>query len=124
MIQHVTRPIQRFQLGECVRFYGLLGYEQIPVPTGIRDRAIWLGRPGTGPSGADLHLQFTDVPVEAQGHVAFVVERYEDTLETLREAGHDVEPRREHWGSPRAYVRDPAGNLVELMARAPGERTE
>ena len=39
----------------------------------------------------------------------------------LRDAGHDVEPRAEHWGSPRAYVRDPAGNLVELMAFPPGE---
>ena len=56
--------------------------------------------------------------------MAFVVEGYEDALAGLREAGYEVEPRREHWGSPRAYVRDPAGNLVELMERAPGERTE
>jgi catechol 2,3-dioxygenase-like lactoylglutathione lyase family enzyme len=124
MIQHVTRPIQRSQLGECLRFYGLLGYQQIPVPPGIQGRAIWLGRPETAPIAADLHLQFADAPVAEQGHVAFIVERYEDTVASLREAGHEVEPRREHWGSPRAYVRDPAGNLVELMARAPGERTE
>jgi catechol 2,3-dioxygenase-like lactoylglutathione lyase family enzyme len=51
--------------------------------------------------------------------VAFVVAPYEQSLEMLREAGCEVEPRREHWGSPRAYVHDPAGNLVELMAEAP-----
>jgi hypothetical protein len=33
--------------------------------------------------------------------------------------GHEVEPRRQHWGSPRSYVRDPARNLVELMAWPP-----
>ncbi len=124
MIQHVTRPIQRSQLGECLGFYGLLGYEQIPVPTGIQGRGVWLARRGSDPKTADLHLQFADGPMADQGHVAFIVARYEGTLTSLREAGYEIEPRREHWGSPRAYVRDPAGNLVELMARAPGERTE
>jgi catechol 2,3-dioxygenase-like lactoylglutathione lyase family enzyme len=124
MIQHVTRPIQRSQLGECLRFYGLLGYEEIAVPDGIQDRAVWLARPGTPAAAADLHLQFADAPAAEQGHVAFVVDGYENALASLREAGYEVEPRREHWGSPRSYVRDPAGNLVELMARAPGERTE
>jgi catechol 2,3-dioxygenase-like lactoylglutathione lyase family enzyme len=47
------------------------------------------------------------------------VQGYDDVLATLREAGHDPEPRAEHWGSPRAYVRDPAGNRVELMAFPP-----
>lgn len=124
MIQHVTRPIQRSQLGECLRFYGLLGYEEISVPEGIEDRAVWLARRPSARNTADLHLQFADAPIAGQGHVAFIVEPYEDTLTSLREAGYEIEPRREHWGSPRAYVRDPAGNLVELMARAPGERTE
>ncbi len=124
MIQHVTRPIQRSQLDECLRFYALLGYEQIPVPTGIQGRGVWLARRGSDPKTADLHLQFADAPMPEQGHVAFIVAPYDETLASLLAAGYEAEPRREHWGSPRAYVRDPAGNLVELMARAPGERTE
>ena len=124
MIQHVTRPIQRSELDDCLRFYGLLGYEEIPVPEGIRGRAVWLAQSGSGPDAADLHLQFADVPSPAAGHVAFVVQAYEQTLAHLREAGYEVESRPEHWGSPRAYVRDPAANLVEVMAWAPGERTE
>jgi catechol 2,3-dioxygenase-like lactoylglutathione lyase family enzyme len=56
--------------------------------------------------------------------VALVVEPYEETLDRLRDAGFSIDPRREHWGSPRAYVRDPASNLVELMAKAPDERTQ
>ena len=53
------------------------------------------------------------------GHFALVLPDYHAVLERLRDAGHDVDPRREPWGSPRAYVRDPAGNLVELMASPP-----
>jgi catechol 2,3-dioxygenase-like lactoylglutathione lyase family enzyme len=121
VIQHVTRQIQRSQLADCLHFYGLLGYEQIDVPPGIEGRAVWLARPGADPSQPQLHLQFAEVHATEQGHVAFVVTPYEETVARLRAAGFEVEPRREHWGSPRSYVRDPASNLVELMARAPGQ---
>jgi catechol 2,3-dioxygenase-like lactoylglutathione lyase family enzyme len=124
MIQHVTRPIRHSELDDCVRFYGLLGFAQIAVPPGIRGRAVWLAQRADGPSGPDLHLQFTEQRDSEQGHVAFVVEPYEETLERLRGAGFEIDPRREHWGSPRAYVRDPASNLVELMAQAPDERRQ
>ncbi len=58
------------------------------------------------------------------GHVALVVDDYEATVAALRGAGHRVQPRREHWGAPRAYVHDPAGHTVELMAWAPGRGAE
>lgn len=45
---------------------------------------------------------------------------YDATLERLSAAGHPVDPRAEHWGSPRAFVRDPAGHRVEVMASPPG----
>jgi catechol 2,3-dioxygenase-like lactoylglutathione lyase family enzyme len=41
------------------------------------------------------------------------------TLEALRRAGFEPEPRREHWGAPRCFVRDPAGHRVEIMAAPP-----
>ena len=41
-------------------------------------------------------------------------------LERLASERYEVEPRPQHWGSPRSYVRDPAGNLVELMVKPPG----
>jgi len=124
VIQHVTRRIQRSQLAACLGFYGLLGYEQIAVPPAIEGRAVWLARSGAEP-GAHLHLQFAEeAPDPDPGHVAFVIAPYDETLASLRAAGFEVDPRREHWGSPRAYVRDPAANLVELMARAPGQRAQ
>lgn len=120
MIQHVTREIPPSQLDECLRFYGLLGLRAIPVPDSIGDRAVWLA-PSDGGDAVHLHLMLVPNAAPAQGHVAFVVADYDATVDRLRDRGLDVEPRREHWGAPRSYVRDPAGNVVELMARAPDE---
>jgi hypothetical protein len=49
-----------------------------------------------------------------------VTDEYEDTLARVRAAGFEVDPRREHWGSPRSFVRTPSGHRVELMAFPPG----
>ncbi len=127
MIQHVTRQISPAQLDSCVRFYAILGFEPVAVPPSVAGRAVWLARPNAAaacPSGAQIHLMPSDDARPEQGHVAFVLDGYEATLERLRQAGFEVEPRRQHWGAPRAYVRDPAANLVELMAAAPDEQRE
>lgn len=114
MVQHVTREIRPSELDRCVSFYEMLGFEQVPVPPGVAGRAVWLERAGT-----QIHLMPSDDASPQRGHVGVVVERYEETLERLRAHDHEIDPRREHWGSPRSYVRDPAGNLVELMAWGP-----
>lgn len=116
MIQHVALEVARERVDDCVAFYALLGFERVEPPESLRDRAAWVERGGT-----QVHLLFAEEPrTLAAGHVAVVADGWEATLERLRAAGHEPDPRREHWGSPRAYVRDPAGNLVELMAFPPG----
>ena len=115
MIQHVAREITTAQLDACLGFYTLLGFAEVPVPDTLAGRAAWLERRGT-----QVHLLFSEDAQPEHGHVAVVLDDYEATLGRLREAGHEVEPRRAHWGSPRAYVHDPAGHLVELMAFPPG----
>jgi catechol 2,3-dioxygenase-like lactoylglutathione lyase family enzyme len=114
MIQHVTRTVSPATVEECVGFYRLLGFEPTEPPPGIAGRAVWLA---LGPT--QLHLMPSDDPQPEQGHIAIVAPAYAATLDRLQQAGHAVEPRREHWGSPRAYVRDPAGHLVELMEYPP-----
>jgi catechol 2,3-dioxygenase-like lactoylglutathione lyase family enzyme len=117
MIQHVTFEVRRDRWDACVDFYALLGFERVQPPPSLADRAAWVQ---SGPT--QVHLMHVEEPVVLpRGHVAAVVDEYDATLAALRDAGHDVEPRAEHWGSPRSYVRDPAGNLVELMAFPPGE---
>jgi catechol 2,3-dioxygenase-like lactoylglutathione lyase family enzyme len=115
VIQHVALEVAPSRVEACVAFYALLGFEQVEPPDSLRDRAVWVSRAGT-----QVHLLFADDPQTLPaGHVAVVVDDYPLAVERLGEAGFDVDPRREHWGSPRSYVRDPAGNLVELMAFPP-----
>ncbi len=115
MLQHATLEILRGQVDACVAFYALVGFERVEPPASLADRAAWLQRGTT-----QIHLIWVDDPVSLpRGHVAVVVDDYPATFRSLAEAGHELESRREHWGSPRAVVRDPAGNLVELMAFPP-----
>jgi catechol 2,3-dioxygenase-like lactoylglutathione lyase family enzyme len=145
LIHHVTRVVDRADVQACSAFYGILGFRPVAVPEGIASRAVWLesgaaaggagalGASAARPSGASLseslpapagcqqiHLMFGEDTSPEAGHLALICPDYDAMLHELRAAGHEVEPRREHWGAPRAYVRDPAGNLVELMAWAPG----
>jgi catechol 2,3-dioxygenase-like lactoylglutathione lyase family enzyme len=116
MVQHVTLEVRREQGGQVAAFWELLGFARVDPPPSLADRAAWLQHGAT-----QIHLMWVEEPaVLPRGHVAVVLEDWERDLENLRAAGHEVEPRREHWGSPRAYVHDPAGNLVELMAFPPG----
>jgi len=115
MLHHVTQQVHPSQLEACIAFYELLGFERTRAPEGIAGRTVWLQR-GSG----QIHLIPAADAEPRSGHVGVVAEDYEPTLRALRSAGHEVQPRREHWGSPRAYVRDPAGNLIEVMAFSPG----
>ena len=115
MIHHVALETRDDDLGACVAFFALLGFARVDPPPSLRARATWLER-----DGRQIHLMRADDPVVApRGHVAVVADDYDATIARLRDAGHEVEPREEHWGAPRAFVRDPAGHVVEVMAFAP-----
>ena len=115
MLQHVTLETRRADGPAAVEFWRLLGFEEVEPPPSLRDRAAWVQRDGT-----QIHVMWVDEPVvPPQGHAAVVVPDYERALERLREAGHDVEVRAEHWGAPRAVTRAPGGHRVELMSAPP-----
>jgi len=115
MIQHVALEVREQDVGACVRFWVLLGFEQVDPPPSLAARAAWLQAGGT-----QIHLLFAEEPVAApEGHVAVIAGDYDATFAALRAAGFEPEPRTEHWGSPRAFVRSPSGHRVELMAFAP-----
>ena len=111
----MTIEVDAERLDACVRFYALLGFERVEPPESLAGRAVWVERAGT-----QVHLMPVDDPVvPKQGHHALLIEDYERVLDALRAAGFDPEPRDQHWGSPRAFVRNPAGHRVELMAGSP-----
>ena len=115
MLQHVTIEVTADQVDVCVAFYALLGFERVEPPESLAGRATWVER-----SGTQVHLMPIDEPVvPSKGHHALLVSDYEATVAALRDAGFEPEPRKEHWGSPRSFVRNPAGHRVELMAGSP-----
>ena len=114
MLQHATLELRRDQVEACLSFYRLLGFEQVEPPPSLAGRTAWLQR-----GASQIHLMWVADPVALpSGHVA-VVDDYDTAFAALERADHAPERRTEHWGSPRAYVRDPAGNLVEVMAYPP-----
>jgi len=122
VIDHVGFEMTPAQAEDCAGFYELLGFERVEPPGGLGARSVWLARGGTS-----IHLVHSDrsgVPLASGGgtggHIALVVESYEAVVGMLRAAGVEVDERAEYWGSPRCYLRDPAGNKLELMAFAPG----
>jgi catechol 2,3-dioxygenase-like lactoylglutathione lyase family enzyme len=117
MLQHVSVEVPPERVRECVAFWALLGFEEVEPPPSLR-RFTWVERGGT-----QIHLMpFEDPVTTARGHAAVVVEDYDAALERLREHGHSPEPGSNAWGAPRSFVRDPAGNHVELMSAPPPTR--
>ena len=115
MLQHVALEVRRADAERCADFWALLGFTRVDPPGELGERSLWLQHDGT-----QVHLLFAEEPVPSpSGHAALVVADYEATVSTLREAGFDPEPRPEHWGAARAFVRDPAGHRIEIMEFSP-----
>jgi catechol 2,3-dioxygenase-like lactoylglutathione lyase family enzyme len=115
VLQHVALETARTDGPAAVEFWRLLGFEPVDPPATLRERADWLQHGST-----QIHLLWSDEPVAPpEGHAAVVVADYDEALTRLREAGYDPEPRTEHWGASRAFVRAPGGHRVELMAAPP-----
>ncbi|MDQ3722527.1 MAG: VOC family protein [Actinomycetota bacterium] len=115
MIGHVALEVREDDVEASVLFWALLGFAHVEAPAALADRSTWVQAGST-----QIHLLHVREPVVApEGHVAVVVGDYEAVLESLREAGFEPRPRRRYWGSPRAFVRCPAGHRVEVMDFVP-----
>jgi catechol 2,3-dioxygenase-like lactoylglutathione lyase family enzyme len=114
MLHHVGIEVAAADLERSVELWRALGFERVEPPPTLSG-FVWLERDGT-----QIHLMPTEEPtVPPRGHVAVVVVDLVGAVVALRELGFQVEPRREHWGAPRALVIAPGGHRVELMAAPP-----
>ena len=115
MIQHVALEMAPADGPAAERFWRLLGFRPVKPPPTLSDQAAWLQSGQT-----QVHLLWTEDPVAPpKGHAAVVLDDYDRTLARLRDAGYEVESRKEHWAVPRAFVRAPGGHRVEVMAAPP-----
>jgi catechol 2,3-dioxygenase-like lactoylglutathione lyase family enzyme len=115
MLQHASLEVPPDRVRDSVAFWALLGFEEIEPPPLLGDRFTWVQREGT-----QIHLIATDDPVNArEGHVAVIAPDYDTTLRLLLDAGFEPRAGLNAWDAPRAFVREPGGNLVEVMSKPP-----
>jgi YD repeat-containing protein len=113
-INHVS--IKADDLEESARFYEeLFGMERLPTPVFPEGPVLWL-RIGD----QQLHLFERDTPAPQFHHLAFDVDDFEAVYLKARERGlldpgaWGSEIREHPAGWVQMYIRDPAGNLVEI----------
>ena len=113
-LQHVNVTVPASLEEAAKTFYGdLLGLQQIEKPDGPRKYVGAWYQMGE----SQLHLSIEDEPrnQESNRHVCYAVADIATALSTLRTAGVKVvsEEQLKNGGS-RFFVRDPAGNLIEI----------
>ena len=114
MLHHTGIEVAPADIEAVVCFFELLAFERVEPPETLRE-FTWLERNGT-----QVHLMPEEEPtVPSLGHLAVVVDYFEGTVARVREAGFEIERKREHWGQPRALAIAPGGHRVELMAAPP-----
>ncbi len=116
-LNHVNVTVPAALEGAAKNFYGdLMGLEQIEKPDGPRKYiGAWyqLGE-------SQMHLSVEDGPhnEDSNRHVCYSVADIPGALAAFRSAGIEVisEEQLVNGGS-RFFIRDPAGNLIEITAR-------
>ena len=117
MLHHAGIEVAPADVEAAVGFFELIGFARVEPPPTLAEYS-WLEREGT-----QVHLMPEEEPtVPSPGHLAVVVADFEETVGRLREGGFEVEPKREHWGEPRALAIAPGGHRVELMAAPPASQ--
>jgi len=114
VLHHVGIEVAPAEIEGTAGFFELLGFVRVEPPETLLGYT-WLERGGT-----QVHLMPEEEPtVPSPGHLAVAVADFDRAVERLREHGFAVEPKREHWGEPRALAISPGGHRVELMAAPP-----
>lgn len=117
-VNHVNVTVPAALEQAARRFYGVvLGLRQIPKPDGPRKNiGAWYEI-----GGMQLHLSIEDGVDNHRSdrHVCYLVEDLASAKVHFRDAGIEVIPDNElASGSSRFFVRDPGGNLIEIVQKS------
>ena len=113
-LDHVQLAMPPGGEDEAEAFYaGLLGFERVPKPEPLASRGgCWFA---LGPTSLHLGVEEGFRPAR-KAHPALVVDGLPDLLATLEAAGVAVRPDPDAAPGQGAYVDDPFGNRIELIA--------
>ena len=118
-LQHAALTVPVAGLDQARRFYSeILGLKEVPRPPEVQSRpGIWYSFGST-----ELHIQARpDAPIEkGDRHPALVVDDIDAWRRRFAEQGIDVIDQPTLYGRRRFNVRDPFGNLLELMTEGDG----
>lgn len=121
-IQHVTVTVPSEEgIPAAQAFYEMLGGVSLVRPPALAadTPGCWLGFGDT-----QVHVIVGDAD-PGPAHLAMDAgDQYDEILGRLTEAGVSRREARQTWGARRCFVRDPAGNLVELFERPPPSEPE
>jgi catechol 2,3-dioxygenase-like lactoylglutathione lyase family enzyme len=94
-------------------FYGaVLGLQQVPKPKTSRQSGAWYQ---IGANQLHLSVEIEDAGPLSSRHVCFSVVDLKTAETRFRDAGVEIIPdSRPIEGTSRFYVRDPAGNMLEI----------
>lgn len=113
-LHHVNVTVSPDAETAAKNFYGnLLGLKQLPKPSGTRPSGAWYQ---IGPNQLHLSVEKEERGPIGTGHVCFTVVDLRAAQAMFREAGVEIIPDpRPIEGTLRFYVRDPGGNLLEIV---------
>jgi catechol 2,3-dioxygenase-like lactoylglutathione lyase family enzyme len=114
-LSHVNVTVPQSLEEVTKHFYGsVMGLQEVPKPADSKGRGgAWyqLG-------AVQLHLSREEAAVQNDGskrHVCYAVQSLAEAEQHFRDSGVEVLPDSLPVpGSPRFYVRDPGGNLIEI----------
>lgn len=118
-LHHVTVQVPPRLVGACLDFYrSVLGLHSVMTPI---QKTAWFEQ--------GIHLYWGDSdycePINPEPqHFALVLgDSYDKAVEICKKLGLFIEEGTSYWGSPRCYIKDPAGNRIEAMQSPPGNAT-
>lgn len=111
-LDHVTVTSPAELESEVIQWYEqVLGLERVDKPEGSGEKGAWFSL-----GGGQLHLSLDPHNPPRKSHFAIAVRDFEGAIEHLRGYGCHIEQATEIPGRHRFFIRDPAGNRIELFA--------
>lgn len=113
-LQHVNVTVSPELEAATKEFYGsVLGLQQVAKPSTSRQSGAWYQ---IGPNQLHLSVETEERGPLSSRHICFTVDDLNAVEARFREAGVEIIPdARPAPGTARFYVRDPAGNMLEIV---------
>lgn len=116
-IDHVQIAVPKALEAECLAFYReVFGFRELPKPEELRSRGgAWFE---IVPGGMQMHIGVDPEPSpRSKRHICFLVADVAAARVEMEAHGVAIEEESTAEGLHRIFIRDPAGNRIEIGTR-------